>query len=216
MRARSVTTPFVRYGPAVAGFALVAAGLALVLTAGVPASRETPKDPTVPLPGESLYQLRTRWTTDDNRSVRLESLRGHVQVMAMIFTRCPTACPTLVREIRSLAESLPRELASATRYVLVSIDPERDTPEVLAGYRDRMGLDAATWTLLRGRPEDVRELSAVLGFNFGEAQGSDIMHSKLITVLDREGRIAHQQPGLGGDPARILAGIARAVGSPAP
>ena len=80
---------------------------------------------------------------------------------------------------------------------------EITTPEVLAAYRRQQGLDAR-FTLLRGDPEGVRELAAVLGFSFAAAVGAPIAHSKLVTLLGPEGQLLHQQAGIAGDPDRVI------------
>src|SRR5262245_8806041 len=89
----------------------------------------------------SLFQLDSRWTTDDGKGFRLADLRGNVAILATVFTRCTSTCPTLVKEMQLLDRTLPRAGWPALRYVLVSVDPEYDTPAVLARYRAAMGLD---------------------------------------------------------------------------
>ncbi len=69
-------------------------------------------------------------------------------------------------------------------FVLVSFDTERDTPTALAAYRNRQSLDPAQWCLLRGRPEDVRELAAVLGISYAQDPRGQFMHSNILTLLD--------------------------------
>src|SRR5262245_52228713 len=55
--------------------------------------------PTEPSP-RSVYQLSSKWTSDENQTLRLKQLSGSFQIVAMIFTHCPAACPTLVREMQ--------------------------------------------------------------------------------------------------------------------
>jgi protein SCO1/2 len=160
----------------------------------------------------SIYALGSRWTSDAGRSLQLAELAGRVQVLAMMFTSCPSVCPTFVREILALDEKLPSELRTRTHVVLVSIDPERDTPEVLRRYRERMGLARERFELLRGEPGDVRELAQVIGVAYSKTTGADIAHTRLVTVLDRGGAVVHQQTGVGEDQERLIRGIARADG----
>ncbi len=160
----------------------------------------------------SLYQLSSRWVTDQGRSVELFEMAGKYLVLAMIFTSCPSECPTLVKDLQRLERSLPRTLLAQTQFVLVSIDPERDTPGVLRRYAERMDLDPEHWTLLHGRAEDVRELSAVLGVSYGQSgAGLGLVHAKLVTVLNRQGEVLAQQAGVRDDPERIVRAIERAV-----
>lgn len=159
------------------------------------------------LSGASLYQLESVWTTDRGEQVRLKDLDGTTEVMAMVFTRCTSVCPTLVHDLKAMDASMHGGARKDTHFVLVTIDPEHDTPEALSEFRNRMGLDADRWTLLRGTASDTRELAAVLGFAYGKGDGQNYNHSSLVTVLDRGGLIVHQQTGIGSDPMRAVAAI---------
>jgi len=166
----------------------------------------------VALGERSIYQLDSRWTDDRGQTLRLADLAGRVQLLAMMFTSCPTVCPTLVREILALDRGLPANLRERTGVVLVSIDPERDTPEALHRYRKKMGLDPERFLLLRGEADEVRELAQVIGVAYAKTEGSDIAHTRLVTVLDAGGDVAHQQTGVAEDQERLIAGIGRADG----
>ncbi|HEX6764429.1 MAG TPA: SCO family protein [Polyangiaceae bacterium] len=163
----------------------------------------------VPHGDRSIYALDSRWTTDDGRIVRLGDLRGRIQLLAMMFTSCPSVCPTFVREMQTLDRGLPAKLRDHMHYVLVSIDPEHDTPEALHRYREKMHLDER-WTLLRGDARDVRELAQVVGVAYAKTEGAEIAHTRLVTVLDPSGEVVHQQTGVSEDRDRLIAGIGRA------
>jgi len=159
----------------------------------------------------SLYRLGATFRTDENQPLRLPELRGHFQVLALIFTRCPSVCPTLVHELQALERAMPADVSDATRFALVSIDPAHDTPEALRAYRTKLGLSQEHWALLRNEPESVRDLSALLGFSYSSGEGMPLAHSKLVTVLNRDGEIIHQQESVGADPDKIIDAIARAL-----
>ena len=171
---------------------------------------EIPGNPAQGVSGTSLHLLESVWTTDNGKSLRLGDLSGSVRVLALIFTNCPSTCPTLVKDVQSMADHLPRSDRSGIRFVLITIDPERDTQEALRAYRSRMGLDPEHWILLRGDPYAVRELAAVLGFSYGKEEAMEFAHSKLVTVLNPGGEIVHQQADVGTDPDRLMAAISGA------
>jgi len=160
----------------------------------------------------SLYQLSSQWTTDDERKIHLNDLKGDFRIVALIFTSCPGACPTLVKELQNLDSQMPSGLREITKFVLVSIDPERDTTEALRRYRQKLGLDPGRFTLMRGNAEDVRELAATLGFNYQQTQGVEFVHSRLVTLLNPHGEIVFQQPGVAQDPERLVAALDQARG----
>ena len=164
-----------------------------------------------PLSERSLFRLDSSFLTDTKRPFQLAEQRGSFQVLALIFTRCPTVCPTLVREMQALERAMPSAVHDATHFTLVSIDPAHDTPEALAAYRSKLGLSSERWTLLRGEPDTVRELSALLGFSYATGSDVPLAHSKQVTVLNRQGEIIHQQESVGNDPEQIIAAILRAL-----
>lgn len=148
----------------------------------------------------SIYQLDAAWTTQDAQSVRLSTFHGNPVLLAMIFTHCSYACPMIVRDMKAITDELPDELRSDVQRILVSIDPARDTPEALSRFAKAHGLDSDTWTLLRGDAEDVRTLAALLGVRYKPDADGQFSHTNLITALNREGEIIHQQRGLGDSP----------------
>ena len=77
--------------------------------------------------------------------------------------------------------------------------------------RERSGLDAH-WTLLRGEDTAVQELAMLLGVKYRREARGQFAHSNLFTLLNADGEIAHQTPGLLGDvspAARVLAALPR-------
>jgi len=170
-----------------------------------------PPLPAGPPTDKSLYLLESHWTSDVGREIKLGALRGRPQVVAMFFTHCEYACPILVSELKSIESQLPPEVLAKVDFLLVSIDAQRDTPEVLAAFREKRQLARERWTLLRGAADDVRELSALLGVNYAADSRGQFAHSNLITLLNAEGEIAFQHTGLKQDPTALIAAIQKAA-----
>lgn len=163
------------------------------------------------LSGRSIYQVDATWTNDAGQSVALTSLRGQPVVLAMFFANCEYACPVLVNDMRRLRDLLPAEVRAKARFVLVSFDPVRDTPEALKAYRERNALDAG-WTLLHGDANSVQELAMVLGLKYKQDARGQFSHSNLITVLNAGGEIAFQRAGLMGDVSELARAVVLASG----
>ena len=158
----------------------------------------------------SVYRLGSTWTDQAGAQVNLGELRGRVQIVALIFTRCEFACPRILADLQSIDAELRRRHLEDAHFVLVTMDHEYDTPAVLEAYRAKNDLDAGRWRLLHGDPEDILDLAAVLGIKFKKAGGT-YSHSNLITVLDANGEILHRQEGLNADTAPTVAAIEKAV-----
>ena len=145
---------------------------------------------------KSLFLLESTWTADNGRAVKLGALRGRAQVVAMFFSSCQFTCPLTVSDMKRIEAALPENLRTNTDFLLVSFDGGRDTPAVLRAYRAKRELSNQNWTLLSGEPDDVRELAALLGVIYRKDANGDFAHSNVITVLNAEGEIVFQQPGL--------------------
>jgi protein SCO1 len=154
--------------------------------------------------GYSLFHLDSEWQDQTGAVRKLESLGGRVQVLTMAYTYCGYACPRLIADMKRIEGSIDPNLAEDVGFVLVSIDPERDTPERLARFAADLHLDPARWTLLTGSPDAVLELAAVLGVRYARESDTEFGHTNLITVLTPTGEIAHRQLGVGeGVPATL-------------
>jgi protein SCO1/2 len=158
---------------------------------------------TKPLTDRSLYQVESSWTNDAGVALKLSSLAGRPQIISMFFASCQFTCPILVNDMKQIEAALPENVRTNVGFVLVSFDSERDTPAALARYRVAHGL-TGNWTLLRGRPDDVLELGALLGMKFKKDPRGDFSHSNVITVLNSDGEIAGQIVGLNRDPKEII------------
>lgn len=162
-------------------------------------SEEISKEISGELPGLSIYHLPATWTTQDNRELKLEELRGNVLVMVMIYTSCKTACPRLLEDMRNLERQVPEEDLDKVKFIIVSIDPETDTPQRLKEFSKIHLMEDDHWIFLRGTPEDTREFATVLAVNYKKISPMDFSHSNIISVFDEEGVLVHQKEGLGVD-----------------
>lgn len=176
--------------------ALVASG-ALAQTA--PAKDVPAKDAAADA-SASLYQLDMTWTNQAGKKTKLSSFRGQPVLLAMVYTRCQASCPLIVNDMMKVESKVAPEVRKRLRLVLVSFDPERDTPEALAAWAKKRGLDER-WSLLTGSPESVRELAAVTGVRFRPTGTGDFLHNNIISVLDGKGVVRFRQSGFEQDPA---------------
>jgi len=148
---------------------------------------------------KSLYQTEATWTTDQGKHVRLGELRGRPQIVVMFFANCQFGCPVIVNDMKRIEVALAPGLRARVGFTLISFDTKRDTPAALAEYRQTHALPAENWTLLHGEPDDVLELAALVGLKFKEDANGQFAHSNVITILNAQGEIVHQQIGLNQD-----------------
>lgn len=85
---------------------------------------------------------------------------GEVTVLTFFFTSCNGPCPAIARVMKDIQARTARGAASGLRLASISVDGERDTPEVIGSFADSYGADPERWTFLTGDPAAVRELVA--------------------------------------------------------
>ena len=148
---------------------------------------------------ESIFNLTSTWNTEEGEKIQLEDLKGKTLVMVMIYTTCKAACPRLVADMRNIEAKIPETSLKDLRFVLVSIDPETDTPERLKAFAIENFMDGEQWTFLQGTEGSVREFANVLAVKYKQISPMDFSHSNIISVFNTEGELMHQQEGLGVD-----------------
>ncbi len=143
----------------------------------------------------SIYQLTSSWQTQDGNEMTWSDLEGEVLVTVMIYTSCKAACPRLVADIKSLEEKIGKTPAPV-KYILVSIDPETDTPERLKEFARLNSMEGNQWLFLRSTEDNTREFANVMAVKYARISPLDFSHSNIISVFDRKGAMVHQMEGL--------------------
>jgi protein SCO1/2 len=178
-----------------AGLAIAARHASSPIQATLPASEASPPAPA-PAPGQaagSFYDLDLRLTGTDGRGLEPERLRGHPVVAGMFFAACPSACPLLIRDLQQTIAGLPARERAAVRVLLISFDPARDTPAVLADVLRRHDLDAERWLLAAPADDDgARLAAAALGIRYRRTADGQFEHTRRVTLLDGAGQVRAQ------------------------
>jgi protein SCO1/2 len=122
-----------------------------------------------------------------------DQLRGHVWIASFFFTHCPSVCPQLMARMGQLQQRYRDAGIDGIRLVSITVDPERDTPEVLRAAEPRYGVDPARWTLLTGPRAAIADLCTsgfhVPGLDVRPEIGGDIPHTTKVVLVDEQNRI---------------------------
>ncbi len=148
---------------------------------------------------ESIFNLTSKWNTEEGETIQLSELKGKTLVMVMIYTSCRSACPRLVADMRNIESQIPKSNLENIRFVLISIDPKTDTPKRLKEFAIENQMDGKQWTFLQGTESSVREFANVLAVKYKQISPMDFSHSNMISVFNSKGELIHQQEGLGVD-----------------
>lgn len=152
----------------------------------------------------------TALTDQRGETVRLTDHQGRIVLVFFGYTNCPDVCPLSLQTMAQVRRLLGSD-AEQVRFYLVTVDPERDTPERLAAY---LRLIDPTFGGLTGEPVALAEVYAAFGVraqkeSYSESTaGYSVAHTSLIYAIDRSGRIRLAYPmGLGAE--QIAADIRR-------
>lgn len=126
----------------------------------------------------------------DGQPFDTRSLQGRWHILFFGFTACPDICPTTLNDMRRLFGQLPSDTRERLQLVLITADPERDTPQQLKTYLDyyRAGFSGLT-----GEMEQLQQLSRALGLPFvpaNETQGDySVSHSGNLALVGPDGTL---------------------------
>lgn len=125
-------------------------------------------------------------TNQQGEPLGLSDMAGKIWVADFIFTSCPTICPAMTQEMARLQSEF---VADPIYFVSFSVDPERDTVEVLARYATAYGADDRRWHFLTGDKANIYQL-AEQGFSLAAGhKGSEILHSPRFILVKRDGNV---------------------------
>ena len=132
----------------------------------------------------NVPRLEFHLTRSDGAAVTGESYRGDVVALYFGYTHCPDVCPTT---LTNLTDLLGRVKSPDVRVLFVSVDPERDTPDVLRDYAAAFSPQVEG---LRGTPDQLADVARRYRVAYSVKKGPpyEVMHSNAVFFFDRDGR----------------------------
>jgi protein SCO1/2 len=155
-------------------------------------------------PRQSLPQIAPApeftLTSQDGSEVKLADLRGKVVAVTFIFTRCTDTCPVLTPMMSFVQDRLGSDFGAKIAFVSITVDPERDTPEVLKEYGEAFGANFAGWYFLTGSASAIADVVRRYGVFAAKAENGNVEHTFLTSIIDRRGVLRVQYLGVRFDP----------------
>jgi protein SCO1 len=152
-------------------------------------------------------------------SVSLYDIQNRVIVANFFFTRCPSICPPLTRNMAKLQQSFSHLTegrrvidSSVVRFLSFTVDPERDSVRQLKNYADRFGVNHDNWWMLTGPKKTIYDFALnelKLGLVDGEGVDSSFIHTQKFVLLDRDYIVRGYYDGLD---TTALAHLAKDIG----
>lgn len=144
-------------------------------------------------------------TNQLGQQVSWKGLDNKVVVASFFFTRCPTICPQLTKNVKLLQDNLKTSekvgsrFANYIQFLSFSVDPERDSVHHLKRWADRFQINPANWWLLTGPKQQIYDLSInemKLGAIDGKGVDTSFFHTDYLVLIDRNRNIRGYYHGL--------------------
>jgi len=126
-------------------------------------------------------------TKQDGKRVNLNELRGKVIAITFIFASCADTCPLLTAKMVGIQNKLGSAFGPEVRFLSITVDPEHDTPEILARYAEAYKANSVGWAFLTGTPAEIREVAKRYGIYYKKTRGGDVDHTFLTSLVDQHG-----------------------------
>ncbi len=200
---------------AMARHAAAAAALVGGAAAGVVVLGGEPAAGELPFPAEALRTAHRApdlvLTNQLDESVDLSALRGQVVMLTAVYASCPHTCPlVLTQSKRAIAELTPEE-REQLRVVAVTLDPEHDSPDVLAQLARVQDMRAPLYNLVTGEANEVERVLDEMGVaRQRDPETGIIDHASLFILVGRDGKVAYRL-GLGERQERWLVSALRVL-----
>jgi protein SCO1 len=139
-------------------------------------------------------------TSQDGALVTLADFRGKVVAVTFIYTLCTATCPVLTPMMSFVQDRLGADFGAKIAFVSITVDPERDTPEILKEYGQAFGANFAGWSFLTGAPAAIQDVTRRYGVYASKTETGDVDHTFLTSIVDPRGILRVQYLGVRFDP----------------
>lgn len=142
-------------------------------------------------PEDSIYQLTSNWQLEDAQQIPLAQLAGKTQVIAFVYSHCTSICPVIVEDLKKIEKKLSNNAKQNTQFLLVTLDPQADSPLTRQSFMRQHKLDNKYWHFIGSNDADTRELAMLLNIRY-RREGDEIVHSNLVAVVSCDGKVIYQ------------------------
>ncbi len=146
---------------------------------------------------QDISRTQNRFLNQDSVEVQFpEMTKNKITLMAMIYTHCPDICPMTTHNMQLIESKLSKDELENVRFVVITFDPNRDTPDVLKKFAEIRDIDFSRWSLLSGDEQNTKEamlkfdIKAVPADSSYDAEGNlsyYIVHTDRLSLIDQNG-----------------------------
>jgi protein SCO1/2 len=154
---------------------------------------------------QDLTRTQNTFLNQDSVQVQFPKIiKDKITLFAMVYTHCPDICPMTTHNMYLIQNNLPDDLKDKVEFVVVSFDPERDTPSVLKKFAEIRDLSFDHWIFLSGDKQNTKEvmlkfdIKAIATDSSYDKNGElsyNMIHTDRISLIDQKGRLRSNYKG---------------------
>ena len=166
---------------------------------------------------QDLTRTQNSFLNQDSVEVQFpEIIKNKITLLAMIYTHCPDICPMTTHNMHLVDQRLPEELRKKINYIVITFDPNRDTPNVLKRFAEIRDLSFKNWTLISGDEKNTNEVMLKFGIKAIPSDSTydengelsyNVIHTDRISLIDQEGKLRANYKGSTADLNMIIEDI---------
>jgi protein SCO1/2 len=166
---------------------------------------------------QDLTRTQNTFLNQDSVKVQFPKIiKDKITVLAMVYTHCPDICPMTTHNMHLVEQKLSDDLKDKVKFVVISFDPNRDSPSVLKKFAEIRDFSFNKWTLLSGDEQNTKEVMLKFGIKAIPADSSydtdgelsyNVIHTDRISLIDQDGRLRSNYKGSTADLDMILEDI---------
>jgi protein SCO1/2 len=148
--------------------------------------------------------------TADGTRTSFAATGGRVRIATMFYSHCPGVCPLTIDALRAIDRQFTAQQRARLNFVLLSLDPARDSPQALRSLAVERGLTSSRWLLGRTSESDARAFAAAAHIQYRTLSDGSIDHSTGFVLVDGQGRLLDRVSDAG-DTTEFVVAVRRAL-----
>jgi len=154
---------------------------------------------------QDLTRTQNTFLNQDSIKVQFPKIiKDKITILAMVYTHCPDICPMTTHNMHLVEQKLPADLKDKVKFVVISFDPNRDTPAVLKKFAEIRDISFNNWVLLSGDIQntkevmlkfDVKAIPADSTYDDNGELSYNVIHTDRISLIDQEGKLRSNYKG---------------------
>lgn len=148
-------------------------------------------------------------TDQSNKIFKFHSFKGRVLLVDFAYTTCPDVCPLMTAAMRSVQDELTPAERKLVHLIMVTTDPEIDSPAVLASYAKRYHVDLSNWSFLTGDEPSLAQVWKNFGVGVKKIARGLVDHTPLTAIIDQNGVMRFGYYGTAPDSKMVLRDMRR-------